>query len=99
MPILYIFVDNISENESKACRLEKGMAVRRFCARKRPEQGNLQIRRETSQIIWQGSQTGRDIVSKFCKFFSFGSEKHFAFLICFGFKINNCHEARSQYIF
>ncbi|KAB7496009.1 1-phosphatidylinositol 4,5-bisphosphate phosphodiesterase gamma-1 [Armadillidium nasatum] len=51
------------ENEGRAFRLERGMAVRKFCARKRPEQGHLMIRRETSYILFTGCQTGKDVIT------------------------------------
>lgn len=63
--------NGFEKNESRAYRLEKGMAVRRFSSRQQPEQGNLIIRRETSYILWHGSQTGKDVISEYILFFSF----------------------------
>ena len=57
-------IDDFEEKETVASKLENGTAVRRFCIRRRPEQGKIKIRRETGHIIWHGSQTGKELISK-----------------------------------
>ena len=51
----------IPEVETIVSQLERGTVVTKFFFRKRPERRTLSIRRETRQIIWQRSQTGRNI--------------------------------------
>lgn len=51
--------------ESKVRKLEKGIAVKRFFFKLRPEKGKLSIRRETGHIMWHDSQnTNPEIISK-----------------------------------
>ena len=51
----------IPEMELIISQLERGTVVTKFFFRKRPERRTLSIKRETRQIVWQRSVTGRNV--------------------------------------